>query len=152
MKKTIPNEWSMSDFRETTKYMDSIYNLFAKMSGLSDAEFWSMTMIREGFTAQTEISEQLYLSKQTVNSAFKNLVKKGFVRLETLENNQRRKQALLTEAGIEFAEQHIDNMHNLEEHTWKSLSREEQKTLIQLTRKYCTLLHEELKKYEEETS
>lgn len=46
---------------------------------------------------QREISEQLSLSRQTLNSAFKQLIKKGLIRLEPLENDQRSKRAILTD-------------------------------------------------------
>lgn len=97
-------------------------------------------MIRDGVCTQRDISEQLSMSKQTVNSAFRQLIKKGLVRLETVENNLRTKRIFLTDLGIQFAEQHIDSILRLEEQIWDTMTEEERSTLTKLTRKYNDLM------------
>ena len=57
-------------------------------------------MIYEGITTQHAICEQLSLSRQTINSAFKQLKKRDFIYLEAMDNNLREKQVYLTEKGI----------------------------------------------------
>lgn len=131
-------------FREATMEFDAAYARFAKNCGLSETEYWSLLLISEGVTSQSEISEQLSLSRQTLNSAFKQLIKKNLVRLETLENNQRVKKAILTTEGKNFVEKNIVRMHRLEENAWMSLTQEERGTLTRLTRKYCQLIEEAL--------
>lgn len=127
-------------FRETLNDLEGIYNQFSKQANLSDAEFWSLILICEGTTTQKEISNQLALSRQTVNSAFKLLVKKGWVTLEPLEHDLRTKQATLTTAGKKFADQCVQHVHQVEEHAWLGLAKSEREQLIKLTRKYKELM------------
>ena len=120
--------------------MDNVYSRFSKICGLSDAEYWSLLMIYEGGATQSQISGQLFLSRQTLNSAFKQLRKKGLVRLEPYAESQRSKQAFLTDAGKEFVEKYVLQMHRLEEQAWKMMEREERAALTTLTQKFTDLL------------
>ena len=131
---------SVEAFRAVSKEFDTIYRMYAKACGLSEAEFWSLLMIRSGTKTQAEICDQLFLSPQTVNSAFKQLVKKGLVRLEPLEHNQRTKQIILTPLGQQFVEQHIDHIYNVECQMWEAMEEQERVMLIRFTRKYCDLI------------
>lgn len=85
---------------------------------------------------QSEISTRLFMSKQTLNSAFKSLYHKELVRLEPMESNQRTKQIFLTPKGRVFVAQNIVRMYGLEEEAWRLLSEEEQGMLTVLTRKF----------------
>ena len=101
-------------------------------------------MIYEGVVTQSKISEQLFLSRQTLNSAFKQLVKKGLIVLKPYENNQRSKKAILTPLGEELVEKQVIRMHQIEEQTWEKLANQEQDSLARLTRKYADVLSETL--------
>nr|WP_326185765.1 MarR family transcriptional regulator [uncultured Oscillibacter sp.] len=140
MEQSLLPDGSVEAFRAVSKEFDTIYTRFAKVCGLSEAEFWSLLMIRGGATTQTEISDQLFLSRQTVNSAFKLLVKKGLVRLEPLEHNQRTKQVLLTQSGERFMERRIDRMLDAEQQAWQAMEERERALLTRLTRKYAGLV------------
>ena len=63
-------------FRDTYKELESIYEIFPKLCGLSSTEYWALSMIDEGISTQHGICEQLSISRQTVNSAFKQLKKR----------------------------------------------------------------------------
>ncbi len=129
-------------FREVSMEFDHVYDLLAKSCGLSYPEFWSLVLIHEGVLTQREISEQLSISRQTLNSSFKLLIRKGLIRLEPFENNQRSKRAQLTRQGEAFVSQRILPALGLEEQAWLSLTQEEQALLPQLTHKFSTsLLH-----------
>ena len=127
--------------------MDRIYSRFAKECGLSDGEYWALVMIREGCTTQTQIREEFSLNKQTIHSAIKQLVKKGLIRLETKEDNQREKKILLTKEGEDFIRNHIDGMIQLEKKAWDMMRNEEQEQLIALSQRYNDLLESELERY-----
>mgnify|MGYP001046949099 FL=1 len=127
-------------FREASMEFDAVYNLLAKSCGLSDPEFWSLVLIQEGVRTQREISEQLSISRQTLNSAFKLLVRKGLICLTPLERDQRSKQAVLTHQGERFVEERILPALSLEEQAWSFLSVKEQEMLTQLTHKFSTAL------------
>ena len=109
------------------------------------AEYWSLLLIYEGVATQSQISEQLFLSRQTLNSAFKQLRQKGLVQLQPYEENQRSKQALLTETGKALVEKNVMKMHRLEEKAWQQMSEEERVVLTKLIRKFSDLIRKELK-------
>ena len=94
-------------------------------------------------TLQRE-ANRLFLSRQTLNSAFKQLRKKGLVILEPYEENQRSKQAFLTDAGKAYVEEYVLQMHRIEENAWKQMSEEEQMLLTETTRKFSDLIRKEL--------
>ncbi len=125
--------------------LDNVYSLFPKACDLSDAEYWALLLIYEGVATQSQISDQLFLSRQTLNSAFKQLRHKGLIRLEPYEENQRSKQAFLTEAGRSFVEKHVVQMHKVEEKAWGQMAEEERGMLTELTRKFSGLIRQELK-------
>ncbi|HIZ55629.1 MAG TPA: winged helix-turn-helix transcriptional regulator [Firmicutes bacterium] len=145
MKKETSFLKTLASFREATMELDNVYSLFSKACGLSDAEYWSLLLIYEGVATQSQISDQLFLSRQTLNSAFKQLRKKGLVRLEPYEENQRSKQAFLTDTGRPFVEKHVVQMHQVEERAWGQMDEEERAMLIELTRKFSSLIQKELK-------
>ena len=74
------------------------------------------------------------------------LRKKGLIRLEPYEENQRSKQSFLTDTGRAFVEEHIMRMHRMEENAWKELSSEERSALIGLTKKISCLMQAELER------
>ncbi len=142
---------TLASFREATMELDNIYSLFSKSCGLSDAEYWSLLLMYEGAATQSQISDQLFLSRQTLNSAFKQLRKKGLVRLEPYEENQRSKRAFLTDAGRVFVEKYIVQMHQVEEKAWGQMDEAEQAMLTTLTRKFSSLIQQELKSTKPDT-
>jgi DNA-binding MarR family transcriptional regulator len=141
------SEGSIEAYRATCKDSESIYAQCAKCCGLSEAEYWILLMLHEGVDTQSGISEQLFISKQTVNSACKQLIKKGLVHLETLEHNLRTKKIVFTEAGTAFVEEHISSVDRIEETVWNMMPAEERMMLIHLTRKYNRLMKAELQQY-----
>lgn len=140
MEQTTLPDHAVEAFRIVSKEFDNVYSNLAKSCGLSDAEYWCLLMIRSGAATQAEISELLFLSRQTVNSAFKQLVKKGLVRLELVEHNQRTKQVILTPLGQRFMEQYIDRILEVERQAWQVMEEQERAALTCLTRKYCGLI------------
>lgn len=135
---------TLDDFRQATMEMDNVYSLFAKSCSLTEAEYWSLLLINDGIDTQSKISEKLFLSRQTLNSAFKQLRKKGLVELVPFEENQRSKKALLTRKGKMFVDKHIMHMLRSEETAWSRMEPEERKLLTLLTKKFSTFIKEEL--------
>ncbi len=135
---------TLAEFREATMELDNTYTGFPKACGLSEAEYWSLLFIYEGAATQSQISDRLFLSRQTLNSAFKQLRKKGLIRLEPYEENRRSKQALLTPEGKAFVEKNVLQMHRIEEKAWRQMDPAEQQALTNLTRKFNRLIQAEL--------
>ena len=138
----------LKEFRNTYKDLEGVYDTFPKLCGLSGAEYWALSMIYEGITTQHAICDQLSLSRQTINSAFKQLKKRGFIYLEAMDNNLREKQVYLTKEGIQFVEEQIGYIHKLEEDVWDTMNKEEKTQIIKLLSKYKTLLSNALKNHE----
>lgn len=135
---------TLREFRETTMELDNLYSFFPKYCGLSEPEYWSLLFIYEGMETQSEISERLFVSRQTLNSAFKQLLKKGLITLEPFADNLRAKRAVLTNQGRTLVEERVLYMHRVEERAWQKLSAQEQEMLARLTRIYADVLDDTL--------
>lgn len=133
-------------FRDAAMEFDAVYGLLAKSCGLSDPEYWSLVLI----VTQKEISDQLCLNRQTLNSAFKLLIKKGLIRLEPFQDNQRSKRAILTETGQHFVDETVSKMERLEARAWETLTPEDQESITQLTLRFSAALKQALE--EEKTN
>ena len=125
-------------FRDAAMEFDAVYGLLAKSCGLSDPEYWSLVLIKEGIVTQKEISDQLCLNRQTLNSAFK------------LQDNQRSKRAILTETGQHFVDETVSKMERLEARAWETLTPEDQESITQLTLRFSAALKQALE--EEKTN
>ena len=134
----------LESFRDVSMEFDAVYGMLAKSCGLSGTEYWALILIHEGVETQREISEQLSLSRQTLNSAFKQLIRKGLIQLSPLEHDQRSKRALLTQEGRRFVESTIARTRRMEEQAWQTLTRAEQADLIRLTRQFSSALRQSL--------
>ena len=144
MSKDINLAKTLNEFWQATMEMDNVYSMFSKSCGLTEAEYWSLLLISDGVDTQSKISEKLFVSRQTLNSAFKQLIKKGFVQLVPIEGNQRSKQAVLTDSGRAFVNKYILNMRRSEENAWRSMHVKEREALTALTKKFSSLIIEEL--------
>lgn len=142
---------ALSGFREATMELDNVYSVFPKACSLSEAEYWSLLFIYEGAETQSAIGSKLYLSRQTLNSAFKQLQSKGLVRLLPYESNRRSKRAVLTEEGLAFVERYVLRMHRVEERAWQQLTGAEQETLTRLIRKFSDLVRRSLADAEQQS-
>ena len=134
----------LESFRNVSMEFDFVYGMLAKACGLSGTEYWALILICEGVGTQREISEKLSLSRQTLNSAFKLLIRKGLVRLEHFERDQRSKRAVLTEEGNRFVDTTIARTRRLEEQAWQTMTEGEQAALIRLTHQFSTALRQSL--------
>lgn len=62
---------TLAAFRDITRELDNTYAMFSKSCGLSEVEYFSLLLIYEGVATQSQISDWLYFSRTTLNSAFK---------------------------------------------------------------------------------
>ena len=114
-----------------------LYHRLARACGLPDCAFWLLYTLRseEAPLTQTQLSEQLSLPKQTVNSALKKLVEAGYLRLEAADGNLKNKQVLVTEAGDAFLRRTVDRVFDMENAAVSHLSGEERAALLDLSQK-----------------
>lgn len=117
----IPADGSVEAFRETYEAIDRVYDLYARSCDVTPTEFWCLAAVAEGVTSQAQIADRLGASRQTVNSAFKQLQASGLVTLEPDPSNGRVKRAVLTEEGRVFADGCLAHLGDVEERVWNSL-------------------------------
>lgn len=128
----------LTTFNTLYKELDDVYHSIARHYGLSDCAFWilyTMTEAKDNYT-QSRLCEMLSLSKQTVNSALKNLEAAGYIRLVSVTGNQKSKQILLTNTGNRFAEQTTNHVFAMEMQAFEQFSAEEQATFFRLLEAY----------------
>ena len=114
-----------------------LYRRLARACGLPDCAFWLLYTLRseEAPLTQTQLSEQLSLPKQTVNSALKKLVEEGVLRLEAADGNLKNKRVCLTEAGEAFLRRTVDRVFGVESAAAARLTEEERSALVALSQK-----------------
>ena len=114
-----------------------LYHRLARACGLRDCAFWLLYTLRseEAPLTQTQLSEQLSLPKQTVNSALKKLVEEGVLRLEAADGNLKNKRVCLTEAGEAFLRRTVDRVFGVESAAAARLTEEERSALVALSQK-----------------
>ena len=139
----------LAAFNQLYKEMDEIYHLYAKRCGISDAAFWLLYSLHEAGASrvqytQRELCAEWHYPPQTINSALKNLERKGLLSLEPVPGNQKNKRIVLREAGQRLVEQIIVPLVRSEQKSFRELPEEERSALLSLTRKYVELLRKEL--------
>ena len=127
------------------KQGNEIYHRLARHCGLSDSAFWILYTLREaeGPVSQTQLCRELYLSKQTVNSALKNLEEAGYLRLESAPDSRKNKEIHLTAPGKELLRRTVDRVFAMEERAFLRLTEEEREAILRLGRRNLDLLQEE---------
>ena len=130
----------ITEVNRTYKEEDDFYRRLARRSGLSDAAFWVLYSIETapGPVTQTDIGNTLMLSKQTINSALKQLEHSGHICLT--DGPGRKKYLQLTQRGRVLADRAIRPTREVERGAGLGMSEEERASLLALERKYLSLL------------
>lgn len=119
------------------KAVDDAYHSAAVKMGLSDSAFlifYALAELGDG-CSQKEIAQHYYVSKQTINSSIKGLVRGGYLTLHPGPGRDR--QIQLTPAGRQMLEEKIAPVIQLENQAIQALTPQERQTLLALTRKYA---------------
>ena len=132
------------EFISASKEIDDVYHMLALKFGLSDSAMWILCTMREAKRelTQSEIAQEMSMSRQTVNSAIKNLEKQGYLRLEAVSGDRRNKILSFTEEGETFVKRTVDRVLSLEHQVFENLEVEEQEQITQILRKYTRLMRE----------
>lgn len=130
------------------KEQESIYHHAAVRFGISDTVMWILYNIYESkeIYTQQELCKKCFYPKQTVNTAVANLVKNGYVRLEMIPGTRNQKKILLTQAGIELAQNTTEYVKAAELRAYGKLSKEELRMLLDVNQKLTSYLREEMEK------
>ena len=132
------------EFISASKEIDDVYHMLALKFGLSDSAMWILCTMREAKRelTQSEIAQEMSMSRQTVNSAIKNLEKQGYLRLEAVSGDRRNKILSFTEEGEIFVKRTVDRVLSLEHQVFENLEVEEQEKITQILRKYTRFMRE----------
>lgn len=132
------------EFISASKEVDDLYHMLALKFSLSDSAMWILCTMREANRelTQSEIAQEMSMSRQTVNSAIKNLAKQGYLRLEAVSGDRRNKTLSFTEEGEAFVKRTVDQVLSLEHQVFENLEVEEQEQITQILRKYTRLMRE----------
>lgn len=121
---------------------DAAYGAWAGRYGLSLTEllilysFWE----EDGESrTQAEICRKWTMPKQTVNSALKELGRRGYVTLTPSERDRRAKAAALTEPGREFASKVIGELRAVEKRACAALGAESLRAMTEAVERYAEL-------------
>ena len=125
---------------------NEIYHRLARHYGLSDSAFWILYTLREaeGPVSQKQLCQELYLSKQTVNSALKKLVAEGYLALSS-GADQRSKLVQLTPKGEQLACERVDRIPEAEAAALRAMRPKDRAAFICLTRQYRLLLEQQFR-------
>lgn len=140
MDKTIKDQ--IDTINQRLKELNSLYHIAAMKSDITDGEIsiWSALLESDGVYSQQDISDLLFLPKQTVNSIISNLVKKGFVYLEHVSGTRNRKVICLTEAGRDYGESKVRWIFKAEERALEQTDPEQVQACIEMIEKYISHL------------
>lgn len=124
------------------------YELYARKYGLTAKELFVLDIIwfSENGCLQSEISERLSATKQTVSAIVKKFWKLGYLSLTESEADRRNKIVRFTEAGMEYTRKIIPPAANAEIDAMAELSGKDIAELVRITTLFSNQM---LKKFSE---
>ncbi len=144
-------EWEqgrqLKEFNSIYREFDRIYHEIARHLGMSDSAFLVFYAIMElgDGCLQKEIAMSYSTSKQTINSAVRNLEAAGYLCLR--RGKRRDMHIYLTEAGAKMAREKIGPVLELENSIFQEMTLEEGNQLLGLTRRYVTILRDKANRF-----
>lgn len=134
----------LKEFNRLYRELDRLYHEIAVKAELSDSAFYILYAIIElgDGCMQKEISENYFLSKQTINSSIQNLITKGYVSM--INGKGHDKHVYLTDEGKNFVMDKIYPVMKMESEVFTEMTREESCEMLRLYRKYIRLFQNKL--------
>lgn len=138
----------MAEYDKLQKKFEEIYHDYAKRCGVADSVLWILYSIKggAGIHTQKELCDSWNFSKQTINSALKQMEGQGLLRLEAADGNRKNKLICLTEKGEGLAEQVVLPLMEAESRALAGFGKEEWAAFLGLTRKYIMGIQEGIEK------
>lgn len=146
MSKCVNDKWSL--LMQINKEIDELYHKIAIYYELSDSAFWILYSLYEkkvGLT-QKEICSNWSYSKQTINSAIKNLLDKKCIDIEKDIPNNYGKKIFLTDKGLEIAERTVKNVMKAEEQSFSKINASDMDKVIGVFSNALALFKKEISK------
>jgi len=116
----------------------ALYDEYAKSNGILMKTFLVLNVLfyaKDGMT-QKKICERTFQSKQTVSLIIKKLLDEGYVTLLENSDDRRNKTVCMTDAGRTYSEKTVRHITRAEDIAMSMFTPEEQKTLIDLSRRF----------------
>lgn len=128
------------------KELAGIYQGLVSRSGISENEFWIWytLIMMDGEYSQRDICGCWSLSKQTVNTIVKNMVKKGLASLEVVPGTRNRKIIRLTDAGRAYGEELVGPISEAEDRAFDRLPETDLSACAAIFGRYIDILKEEV--------
>ena len=126
--------------------IDELYQMYAKKSGLSETAFWILYCVRERKEpyTQKELCDLWSYSRQTINSALKNMQAQGLIQLVLAQGNRKNKQIVLSLQGEELVKQVVDPLLQAEKRVFSKMGMDNVERYLQLEHQYLQALREEI--------
>lgn len=125
--------------------IDAVYHDAALKMGISDSAMVVLYTVcsMNGDCLLNDITRMSGVSKQTINSALRNLEAEDILYLEA--SGARKKRVCLTEKGKDLAERTVLRLIGIENDIFRSWSAEERKIYMELTQRYLFMLQDRVK-------
>lgn len=133
-------------FNGLYKECEDLYRCSAKFLNISVCAMWVLSVLveQEKPLTQRRLCEQLSQPKQTINSTIANLEKQELVHLLPVSGNRKEKQVMLTEKGIQYANQKIKPFINAEQELFIEMGEKDCDEYLRLTQKYITIYRKKI--------
>lgn len=135
-------------YNQSRKETDIVYHDIAKKFCLSDTMFWLLYSLKEHGTmyTQKELCKEWSYPPQTINSAIKDLEKRGILKLATVNGNRKNKQIIMTDEGKNLIEKVIMPVMDAEQRAFERMDQQDRIAFLYMTQKHVALLKEEVNK------
>lgn len=132
----------LAELNQADKRLEMLYHEYAKEMGMSDCVNMMLYHLYTGEETYTQkdLCNVWSYSRQTVNSALKNMEKQGIVQMELTKGNKKNKYVRLTKEGQEIAKRTVQPLLSAEIHALASLKEEERTMMLCLYKKYIDAL------------
>ncbi|MEG0328721.1 MAG: MarR family transcriptional regulator, partial [Erysipelothrix sp.] len=126
---------------------NALYQDISTYFGLSNSSLLVLTALstKQPYT-QKQLSEQLFLPKQTIHSSINSLVKSGILIVKLSDNNNKAKEIYLTDKGEKFVDETVRALYEAEKKASERLTDKEMEILFELTKKHLVYVQEEINK------
>lgn len=147
MDKYIENQ--IISFNGLYKNYDELYQNLDKYVGLPRVVAGVLFTLAEFDSAgkkictQKDITDVLLYSKQSVNSAIRQLKEKDYITLENIEGNKKSKNVCLTDKGIRLVQEKIVNIVEAENLAFSRFSEQERNEILSLFSRMIETFREE---------
>lgn len=126
------------------KKVNHIYSEIISSAGISGSAFWILYALSDSAQEYTQqrFSEEWSFPKQTVKSAIKSLVEKGYISLSCISNQRKEKSIRLTSDGNLFMQKCVKPVLEAEQMAFSKMTVHEQLLYVELAQKYIGYLRE----------